>query len=69
MAQVLINKNSHGSLTFFDAAGKQVMQQSKNFIKGVDTATADISSLASGIYTLRATRLNESDMVIRFIKY
>lgn len=67
--QVVSKKNSHGSLTFFDAEGKQVMQQSKNFIKGVNTGTADISSFASGIYTLWATRLHEKDMVIKFIKY
>ena len=67
--EVVIKKNSHCSLTFFDAAGKQVMQQSKIFIKGVNTAPVDISSFASGIYTLRVTRLQESDMVIKFIKY
>lgn len=67
--QVVVKKNSNGSFAFFDAAGKQVMQQSENFIKGVNTISADISSFASGIYTLWVTRLHEKDMVIKFIKY
>lgn len=67
--QVIVKKNSNGYITIFDMAGKLLMQKSQFFSKGISTISVNAASLSHGIFSIKVSRLNEMDMVLKFVKY